>query len=82
MMLVRALSALRPGVEFTYNNEDLSTVRWNVEGTTTPTQGEVDAKILELEVADAAKATAKESAGAKLAALGLTDAEVRAVVGI
>jgi hypothetical protein len=31
---------------------------------------------------DAAKATVKESAGAKLAAPGLTEAEVTAVVGI
>jgi hypothetical protein len=82
MILARALSALRPGVEFTFNDDDLSTVRWNVEGTTTPTQVEVDEKIAELEAIDATKVTAKESAGAKLAALGLTDAEVRAVVGI
>lgn len=79
MMLTRALSALRPGVEFTYNNEDLSTVRWNVEGTTTPTQAEVDAKIAELQTEDVALEAAKESGKAKLAALGLTAEEIAAL---
>jgi len=76
MMLTRALSALRPGVEFTLNDNNLSTVRWNVEGTTTPTQAEVDAKIVELEAVDSAKVTARQSALAKLAALGLTIEEI------
>ena len=75
-MLTRALSALRPGVEFTLNDNNLSTVRWNVEGTTTPTQAEVDAKIVELEAVDSAKVTARQSALAKLAALGLTIEEI------
>ena len=79
MMLTRALSALRPGVEFTLNDNNLSTVRWNVEGTTTPTQAEVDAKIVELEAVDSAKVTARQSALAKLAALGLTAEEVAAL---
>jgi len=79
MMLTRALLALRPGVEFTYNNEDLSTVRWNVEGTTTPTQAEVDAKIVELFREDAEIESARESGKAKLAALGLTAEEIAAL---
>jgi DNA-binding NarL/FixJ family response regulator len=78
-MLTRALSALRPGVEFTLNDNNLSTVRWNVEGTTTPTQAEVDAKIIELEAVDSAKVTARQSALAKLAALGLTTEEIAAL---
>jgi DNA-binding NarL/FixJ family response regulator len=79
MMLTRALSALRPGLEFTLNDNNLSTVRWNVEGTTTPTQAEVDAKIVELEAVDSAKVTARQSALAKLAALGLTTEEIAAL---
>ena len=79
MMLTRALSALRPGVEFTLNDNNLSTVRWNVEGTTTPTQAEVDSKIVELEAVDSAKVTARQSALAKLAALGLTTEEIAAL---
>ena len=79
MMLTRALSALRPGVEFTFNDDDLSTVRWNVEGTTTPTQAEVDAKIVELQAEDAEIESAKASGRAKLAALGLTNEEIAAL---
>ena len=79
MMLTRALSALRPGLEFTLNDNNLSTVRWNVEGTTTPTQAEVDSKIVELEAVDSAKVTARQSALAKLAALGLTTEEIAAL---
>jgi hypothetical protein len=78
-MLTRALSALRPGAEFTLNDDNLSTVRWNVEGTTTPTQAEVDAKITELQAEDAEIESAKVSGRAKLAALGLTAEEIAAL---
>ena len=84
MMLTRALQALRPNAEFTITDADLSTVVWNSPSTTTPTQAEVDAKIAELEAADAQavidKAAALASAEAKLAALGLTAAEVSALL--
>jgi hypothetical protein len=79
MILTRVLSALRPGVEFTFNDEDLSTIKWSVEGTTTPTQAEVNAKIVEIEAVDAARLTARQSALTKLAALGLTAEEIAAL---
>ena len=79
MMLTRALNALRPDEEFTLNDDDLSTIRWNSGLVTTPTQAEIDAKIAELEAADAAKVDARQSALAKLAALGLTPEEVAAL---
>ena len=84
MILTRALQALRPNAEFTITDADLSTVVWNSPSTTTPTQAEVDAKIAELEAADAQavidKAAALASAESKLAALGLTAAEVSALL--
>lgn len=79
MILTRVLQALRPGVEFTYNNDDLSTVKWNVEGTTTPTQAEIDAKTAEILAADQAKIEARRSALTKLEALGLTAEEIAAL---
>jgi hypothetical protein len=79
MMLTRALNALRPNEEFTLNDDDLSTIRWNSGSVTTPTQVEIDAKIAELEAADAAKVDARQSALAKLAALGLTVEEIAAL---
>jgi DNA-binding NarL/FixJ family response regulator len=78
-MLTRALNALRPNEEFTLNDDDLSTIRWNSGSVTTPTQVEIDAKIAELEAADAAKVDARQSALAKLAALGLTVEEIAAL---
>jgi hypothetical protein len=83
-MLIRALQALRPDAEFTITDSDLSTIVWNSPSFTTPTETEVNAKIAELEAADAQtiidKAAALASAEAKLAALGLTAAEVSALL--
>jgi hypothetical protein len=83
MKIVDALRSLRPGAEFTINNEDLSTVVWYTEGVTTPTQEEIDNEIKRLEAEEtakaAAKAAAKESAQAKLTALGLSDEEIAAL---
>jgi hypothetical protein len=84
MIKIRAIQALRSDIGFTMINDDLSTIVWDVEGTTTPTEAEVNAKIAELEAADAQaitnKAAALASAEAKLAALGLTAAEVSALL--
>jgi DNA-binding NarL/FixJ family response regulator len=79
MILTRALSALRPGQEFTLNDDDISTIRWNSESVVTPTQAEIDAKTAELLAADQAKVDARQSALAKLAALGLTAEEIAAL---
>ena len=75
-MLFRAIRSLRLGAEFTMNNDDISTVVWHTEGITTPSQAEIDAKILELEAQDAAIINARQSALVKLAALGLTPEEI------
>jgi|688.fasta_scaffold476943_2 hypothetical protein len=71
-----ALAALRPDEEFTYNNDDLSTIVWHNSGVTTPTQEEIDAKIAEMDAEIEAKANARQSALSKLAALGLTADEI------
>jgi hypothetical protein len=84
MIKARALSALRPGAEYTMTDDDLSTIVWNSPDVTTPTEAEVNAKIAELEAADTQavinKAAAKASADAKLAALGLTADEIAALL--
>jgi hypothetical protein len=79
MILTRALNALRPGQEFTLNDDDISTIRWNDELVVTPTQAEIDAKTAEIIAKDAAKTQARLSALAKLEALGLTAEEVAAL---
>ena len=52
------------------------------DGATMPTEAEVNAKIEELKQADADKETKKTSGRQKLLDLGLTEAEVKALIGI
>jgi len=49
---------------------------------TKPTEAEVNAKIAELKQADADKETKKASAKQKLIDLGLTEDEVKALIGV
>ena len=83
MTILNALLSLRPGAQFTMNDEDLSTIVWYTDGVTTPTKEELDAEVVRLEeaatAAIATKAAAKESAKAKLAAIGLSDEEIAAI---
>lgn len=77
MSLGKALTSLRPGKEFTFNDEDLATVRWSDPDVVTPTQAEVDAELTRLVQVDADK---KAAAEAKLAALGLTADDFKALL--
>jgi hypothetical protein len=83
MKLANALQSLRPGAEFTFNNDDISTIVWYTDGVTTPTKEELDAEVIRLEqvaLADiATKADAKAAALSKLQALGLTEEEAKAI---
>jgi hypothetical protein len=81
--LVKAIKKLRPNSEFTFNDQDYSTINWIVLDGDAPTQAEIDDAIEQVkadEIAQAeAKATAKAAAEAKLAALGLTTDDLRAL---
>ena len=52
------------------------------DGATMPSKAEVDAKIEELKQADADKETKKASGKQKLLDLGLTEEEVKALIGV
>jgi len=52
------------------------------DGATMPTEAEVNAKIQELQQADADKETKKATGKQKLLDLGLTEAEVKALIGV
>ena len=54
----------------------------NDDTATMPTEAEVNAKIQELKDADADKETKKASAKQKLLDLGLTEEEVKALIGV
>jgi hypothetical protein len=51
------------------------------DGAVMPTKAEVEAKIQELKDAEVAKEQTKQSALTKLSALGLTEAEIKALIG-
>jgi post-segregation antitoxin (ccd killing protein) len=76
--LSRAIQSLRPGAEFSFQDEDYSTIQWNVLEGKAPTAAAINAEIERLKAEDAEfeanKATAK---AALLERLGLTEAEVR-----
>ena len=85
MKTAQAVASLRPGVEWSMSGDDVAGITWHTEGVEPLTQSEVDAEMvrLETEVVSAAEAaiSARTSAMSKLAALGLSEAEVLAIVG-
>ena len=81
----QAVMSLRPGVEWTMDGDDVENITWHTPGVEPLTQAEVDAEVARLEAeaanAEAEAAAAKASALEKLAALGLSESEVAAIVG-
>jgi hypothetical protein len=81
--LVKAINKLKPEAEFTFTNQDYSTIQWIVLKGDAPTQAEIDTAIEQVkadEIAAEAKATAdKAAAEAKFAALGLTTDDLKAL---
>jgi hypothetical protein len=81
--LTRAIYLLRPTAEFSFENNDYSTIQWDVLEGKAPTLTEVKAAIEQVKANEsAAKAQAvadKESAQAKLTALGLSIDELKAI---
>ena len=81
--LTQAIFLLRPTAQFSFVNEDYSTINWDVIEGKAPTQSEIDAAIEQVkqnELAAKQKALAdKAAAEAKLAALGLTANDLKAL---
>jgi len=81
--LSRAIQKLKPNSEYVIQANDYSTIKWVVLEGEAPSQAEIDAAIEEVkaeEIAAAAKAEAdKATATAKLAALGLTTDDLKAL---
>jgi len=78
-----AIRYMYPEAAFSMVDDDISTITWRTEGITTPTKAEIESAIAAMEAEEIAKAAAlvanKESAIAKLAALGLTGEEIAAL---
>ena len=46
--LTKAIWSIAPGAEFSYENNDYSTINWIVEPKTIPTQADIDAAIIKV----------------------------------
>lgn len=81
--LIRAIANLKPNSEFSFTDNDYSTIEWQKITGAAPTQAQIDAEIAKIMAADEQaqidKATAAASAIAKLEALGLTPQEIGAL---
>ena len=80
-----ALKILAPKAGWSMTNFDYDTIEWHSEDIPKPTKKEVEAKLAELQaIEDArvqAETDAKASALAKLKKLGLTEDEVKSLLG-
>jgi hypothetical protein len=71
--LSTAIRKLKPTAEFSFSNNDYSTVKWDVLQGEAPTQNEIDKAISELEIDKLAQAQANATAkAALLQRLGIT----------
>lgn len=81
--LIKAINNLRPSAEFTFTDNDYSTIQWHVLDGTAPTKKQIEDEIAKIKAAElaeeAAKIAAANSAIAKLEALGLTAQEIAAI---
>ena len=74
--LAKAIKALRPTAEFSYSDNDYSTIKWDVLDGTPPTQAEIDAAIESIKADEANAEASKQAArSALLEKLGLTEEE-------
>ena len=83
-MIEKAIKKINPNAEFTVNADDINQITW-LNGTTPISVSDIQAKILELPT-DKEEATARETKKAsgkqKLLDLGLSEEEVKALIGV
>ena len=81
--LNQAIRKLKPTAEFSFSNNDYSTIKWDILEGEAPTQFEISAAIEQIKAdeaqAEAEAAAKKAAAEAKLAALGLTAEDLQAL---
>ena len=81
----QAVASLRPGAEWSMNGDDVEGIIWHTPNVAPLTKAEVDAEVARLEQAavdaEVERVAARASAVAKLAALGLDEVEVVALLG-
>ena len=80
--LEKAINKLKPNAEFSFTEQNYSTVQWIVLEGTAPTQAEIDAALEEVKADEiAAEANAAADKAALLAKLGITADEAKLLLG-
>ncbi len=80
--LTKAIFSLRPSAQFSFINEDYSTVKWDVLDGDAPTQSEIDAEIVKIKAQEEADKAAKVAdKAALLEKLGITPEEASLLLG-
>ena len=84
-MIEKAILKINPNAEFTMNADDINQITW-LNGTTPISVADIQAQIpiVEQEIADEAQAKIdkKASGKQKLLDLGLSEEEVKALIGV
>jgi len=76
--LSKAIRKLKPNSEFSFTNDDYSTVKWDVLEGKAPTQAEIDNAIERVKADEITQAAANATAKAELLErLGITAAEAK-----
>ena len=82
-IISKAILELAPGAEFAYRDDNLDLMEWHTPEIEQPSKEAIEKKVKELEIQlkknKEQKEKARESALAKLAALGLTEDEIAAL---
>lgn len=85
MDIAKAIKSINPNAEFTVIDEDFNQITWE-NGTTPISQSDIENKITELKAKAIQDKTDKEnniaSGKQKLIDLGLTEEEVKALIGV
>jgi hypothetical protein len=76
--LSKAIRKLKPTAEFSFSDDDYSTIKWDVLEGDAPTQAEIDEAIEQIKADEAVEAEAKAQAKAELLErLGITADEAK-----
>ena len=80
--LARAIKKLKPTAQFSFTDDDYSTIKWDVLDGDAPTQKEIDAAIKQVKADEIAEAKAKAiQRQAILDRIGLTADELQTILG-
>jgi hypothetical protein len=80
--LVKAIKKLKPTAEFSFTDDDYSTIKWDVLEGEAPTQAEIDAAIEQIKADEITQAATKAvQRQALLTRLGITEDEARLLLG-